>query len=114
MECPQIKCSSLEEYFEQFDAKVVKNRIPITGSINLTHQCNLRCVHCYIVSPHTPMDSVANELSSTQWFKIIDEFTLAGCLKLLITGGEPLLRKDFSQVYILEASRRIGEISGFR
>lgn len=30
---------------------------------------------------------------------VIDEVTAAGCLDILITGGEPLLRKDFSDIY---------------
>ena len=30
---------------------------------------------------------------------VIDEITEAGCLFLLITGGEPLLRKDFPEIY---------------
>jgi radical SAM protein with 4Fe4S-binding SPASM domain len=39
------------------------------------------------------------ELNTIQWFSIIDEITEAGCLNLLITGGDPLLRKDFLEIY---------------
>jgi radical SAM protein with 4Fe4S-binding SPASM domain len=33
-------------------------------------------------------------------FKIIDDIVAAGCLKFLITGGEPLLRPDFKEIYV--------------
>lgn len=39
------------------------------------------------------------ELSIAQWRSILDEVTEAGCLNLLITGGEPLIRKDFNEIY---------------
>ena len=36
-------------------------------------------------------------MSTGQDLSVIDEITEAGCLYLLITGGEPLLRNDFSR-----------------
>jgi radical SAM protein with 4Fe4S-binding SPASM domain len=32
-------------------------------------------------------------------FEIVDEIAEAGCLEMLITGGEPLMHKDFSEIY---------------
>jgi len=31
--------------------------------------------------------------------RVLDECTAAGCLSMLLTGGEPLLRRDFAQIY---------------
>ncbi len=39
------------------------------------------------------------ELPTHRWLEILDEITEAGCLYLLVTGGEPLLRPDFPEVY---------------
>jgi radical SAM protein with 4Fe4S-binding SPASM domain len=42
---------------------------------------------------------IQNELSTEKIKRILDEITEAGCLNLLITGGEPLIRKDFTEIY---------------
>jgi radical SAM protein with 4Fe4S-binding SPASM domain len=43
--------------------------------------------------------SCKNELSTGRLMTLIDEITEAGCLFMLISGGEPLIRKDFRQIY---------------
>ncbi len=99
MECNQTAWLSDQAYLRQLDEKVEQERVPLSGTIDLTHRCNLRCVHCYL-GDKTPREvDWTKELSTDQWFGIIDEFTEAGCLFLLISGGEPLLRKDFNDIY---------------
>jgi len=61
-------------------------------------RCNLRCQHCYI-PPERRASRRDPELSLAEIKRILDEVTDAGCLWLLLTGGEPLLRKDFLDVY---------------
>jgi radical SAM protein with 4Fe4S-binding SPASM domain len=39
------------------------------------------------------------EMTTDQVRSILDEITEEGCLFLLITGGEPLFRKDFTEIY---------------
>lgn len=39
------------------------------------------------------------EMSTSQILSVLDAITDAGCLYLLITGGEPFLRKDFAEIY---------------
>lgn len=91
-----------ETYFRRFNAEIVRRRIPLMGSLALTHSCNLRCLHCY-VSGDTRPDA---EITTATAVRILDESAAAGCLYLLITGGEPLLRPDFSVIY--EHARRLG------
>lgn len=74
-------------------------RIPLSGSIEFTRRCNLNCVHCYIPEESKNGRNGDKELSTAQWIKIIDQITDAGCLSLLITGGEPFLRNDFETIY---------------
>lgn len=98
-ECTQIPALQLErsniEYLQAFNRKVVQRRVPLNGTIDLTYRCNLGCIHCYVGNQGGSQD----ELNTGQWLKLIDEITGAGCLYLLITGGEPLLRKDFKEIY---------------
>ncbi len=98
MECPQNMPESKEEFLRRFMRKAHEQRIPLTGSMNLTHRCNLRCVHCYI-RPTPAQANAAQELPTRRWLEILDEVTEAGCLNFLITGGEPLLRPDFPEIY---------------
>lgn len=88
-----------QEYFREFNKKVTQQRIPVSGTIDLTYGCNLKCRHCYLGDQTGIRENRGKELSTNQWQAIIDEIAEAGCLFLLITGGEPLLRKDFKQIY---------------
>lgn len=99
MECAQTDWIDNKEYMQRLRMKVTKERIPLTGSVDLTHQCNLRCVHCYLGGKEDHWKHGQKELSTGQWISIIDEITEAGCLYLLMTGGEPLIRKDFAEIY---------------
>jgi radical SAM protein with 4Fe4S-binding SPASM domain len=95
--CQQETGLSDEQYWAGLSEKIAAQRIPFSGSLALTHRCNLACVHCYAKAD--PGLAPAMELSAGQWKKIIDEIKAAGCLYLLLTGGEPLLRADFSEIY---------------
>lgn len=76
------------------------SRSPIAGSLALTHRCNLRCIHCYLQRSRD-----GSELSKNAWLEIIDRLETAGCLWLTLTGGEPLHRPDFADIY-LHAKRK--------
>jgi radical SAM protein with 4Fe4S-binding SPASM domain len=83
---------------------------PYVISWNLTYRCNLACEHCYLDAGGTPLvgtESFADrsELGTEDCFRVIDEIAAFApeCLTIL-TGGEPLLRRD-----ILEIVRRAAE-----
>ena len=80
---------------------------PYVVSWNLTYRCNLACEHCYLDAGGTPLVGTENfadrsELGTEECFRVIDEIAAFApeCLTIL-TGGEPLLRRD-----ILEIVRR--------
>jgi len=80
--------------------KILNERIPLTGSMELTWRCNLRCAHCYVTACSSYAGLAGRtELSTAEFCRIIDEVTAEGCLSLLLTGGEPLLRSDFLDIY---------------
>lgn len=88
-----------EGYPQHFREKVTRQRIPLSGEIELTHRCNLKCLHCYLGPQSAYHEMIDKELDTKQILSILDEVADAGCLFLLITGGEPLLRKDFPEIY---------------
>ena len=94
-------CGDSSEFFRMLRGVADRAGIPVAAAIALTYRCNFRCVHCYA---HSSEDR-DSELSCTAWIGIIDQLAEAGCLFLLITGGEPLLRPDFRDIYI-HAKRR--------
>ncbi|MFA5823395.1 MAG: radical SAM protein [Thermodesulfovibrionales bacterium] len=99
MGCTETAWLTDTEYLKQFSDRAYQLRIPLSGGIELTSRCNLRCVHCYY-GPHTDeSQTIKNEMDTGKILSVIDEITEAGCLYLLITGGEPLIRKDFSEIY---------------
>lgn len=97
MACPQPRPLSDLEFLDAFNARVEQERVPVSGSVELTRRCNLRCIHCY--AGPAPAADAAAELSTADWHRLLDEVSHAGCLYLLLTGGEPLLRRDFREIY---------------
>ena len=67
---------------------------PSLVSWNLTRKCNLKCPHCYMEG------GVAeeNELTTDECLALIDEMEALGTEMLILTGGEPLLRRDIYQI----------------
>ncbi len=69
------------------------------GSFELTYRCNLNCVQCYCNLSPNDHEARARELDLIEIRDIIDQIAQEGCLWLLLTGGEPLLRPDFVEIY---------------
>lgn len=77
-----------------------QQNIPVYGSLELTHRCCFSCIHCFLGPEKGTQDIIDQEMTTEEIFKIIDDIVEAGCLKFLITGGEPLIRPDFKEIYI--------------
>jgi len=60
--------------------------------LQITNACNLRCRHCYIG------DTGHDELTLEQVMKLLREFEEMQGLRVLITGGEPLVHKKFPEI----------------
>ena len=72
-----------------------KRHIPLSGQIELTYRCNLNCIHCYCQD----LGCIRRELTTKEWMAILDMLQTEGCLYLTFTGGEPLVREDFLEIY---------------
>jgi radical SAM protein with 4Fe4S-binding SPASM domain len=80
-------------------------RAPLEGTLETTFRCNLKCVHCYVNEPVGDFKLRDRELPLARLKELIDEFADAGCLSLLMTGGEVLVRPDFAELYSYAVSR---------
>jgi radical SAM protein with 4Fe4S-binding SPASM domain len=100
MDCPYIPQLPYSEFGRRLQAALGKQRVPLSGSIELTERCNLRCAHCYINRPAGDGEARARELSREEWCSLLDQMADEGCLWLLLTGGEPFLRPDFLDIYL--------------
>ena len=75
-------------------------RTPLYGTFELTLRCNLHCKMCLF--RHADCENAVlrqNELSARQWIDMAAQVANAGTFKLLLTGGEPMLRLDFCEIY---------------
>jgi AdoMet-dependent heme synthase len=91
---------------------------PYVISWNLTYRCNLACEHCYLDAGGTPLVATENfadrsELGTEDCFRVIDEIAAFApeCVTIL-TGGEPLLRRDILDIVRRAADRGLWVVVG--
>ena len=58
--------------------------------IELSSRCNERCVHCYI-----PHDNKTDDIDPALFYDVLDQCREMGVLGLTLSGGEPMLHKNF-------------------
>lgn len=81
-------------------------RIPLEGSIDLTYRCNNNCRHCWLCIP-PKLSEAQKELTTDEIKAIVDEARSMGCRKWSISGGEPMLRPDFAEIFEYISSRSV-------
>jgi len=74
--------------------------------IELTERCNNACIHCLINRSQQDANARAREMSTEMVKGILLQAAALGCLTVRFTGGEPLLREDFAEIYL--CARRLG------
>ncbi len=81
--------------------KMKARRVPFSFDLEITARCNNDCRHCYINLPAGDQAAKAKELTVDEIGDIADQAVALGAMWCLITGGEPLLRPDFADIYML-------------
>jgi radical SAM protein with 4Fe4S-binding SPASM domain len=83
-------------------------RAPLLGQLDLelTERCNNDCIHCCINLQENDSAAKKWELATDEITAILREAASLGVLSARFTGGEPLLREDFQDLYIF--ARRLG------
>lgn len=80
--------------------------LPIAGNFELTARCNFNCPMCYVHMTDEQVKASGKELTAKQWLDIARAAKERGMVFALLTGGEPLVRKDFFEIY--DGMRRMG------
>jgi len=80
--------------------KLTDKRIPLSFDLEITARCNNACRHCYINLPANDVEAREKELTLAEINDLADQAVGMGALWCLISGGEPLLRKDFADIYL--------------
>ena len=62
---------------------------------NLIRRCNLTCKHCYSISGDVDFP---NELSTAEVFSVMDDLKAFRVPVLIMSGGEPLMRRDIFDI----------------
>jgi radical SAM protein with 4Fe4S-binding SPASM domain len=102
--------ASYQHYIRQasateFDAYASKGSLKRLD-IELTERCNNSCQHCYINLPENDAEALKEELTTDQLKNILQQAADLGVLTVRFTGGEPLIRRDFTELYMF--ARRLG------
>ncbi len=91
---------------------------PYVVSWNLTYRCNLACEHCYLDAGggrrvHTEAFADRSELDTDQALQVVDQIAeFAPEALTILTGGEPLLRRDILQIIGHAVTRELWVVVG--
>ncbi len=88
--------------FPEFFDELRRRCVPLAGSLEVTHRCNLSCAHCYQFASREGRE----EMALGDIVSLLDQLRDAGCLFLSVTGGEPLLRPDTPDILEAASERR--------
>lgn len=77
----------------------LENHIPYKGTFELTPRCSMKCRMCYMRLDSPQIKEQGRELTTEEWISLGRMAAEAGTLDLLLTGGEPMLRPDFVDIY---------------
>ena len=78
---------------------------PYRMDLALTYRCNNNCAHCYNARARN-----YPELTTQEWFRIIDHLWELGIPHIVFTGGEPTLRDDLPE--LIKHAEDNGQITG--
>ena len=78
-----------EQKYRKHDCRYIR-----TAHWSVTGRCNYRCKHCYMSAP----DAKYGELDHDTVMRMVDELAECGVARVSLTGGEPLVRKDFMEI----------------
>lgn len=68
---------------------------PSSIMFEITQRCNLRCKFCYLGK----YLNAETDMPKGKLFEIVNQLDEVGCIEVVLTGGEPLIREDFLEIY---------------
>ena len=95
-----VRAASAEPYLSKYlHQKGCRLGLPVSGNFELTARCNFDCKMCYVHLKNNVQELMKKELTADQWLSLASDARDKGMVFLLLTGGEPFLRKDFELIY---------------
>lgn len=82
-----------------------KPSAPYRMDLAITYRCNNDCAHCY-----NARERNYPELTTQEWFYILDQLWEIGIPHVVFTGGEPTLREDLP--VLIDHAQQNGQITG--
>ena len=86
-----------------YNDKWGKAKMPLHYFMELTYRCNLSCPYCYVGCERNK-----DELNFDEWKKVVDQFPFYSIATLV--GGEPLLRKDFIDIFSYVSKKILNKV----
>jgi pyrroloquinoline quinone biosynthesis protein E len=82
---------------ESPDGAVTPQSVPPPFALlaELTHRCPLRCAYC---SNPVELSRARDEMDTATWSRVMDEAADLGVVQLHLSGGEPLVRDDLTEL----------------
>ncbi|MBU4360692.1 radical SAM protein [Patescibacteria group bacterium] len=69
--------------------------MPLTAQLEITDRCNFRCEHCYFLESKICLKKLkTNDVAEDKIFDFAKKLVKAGIFSVVLTGGEPFLRKQ--------------------
>lgn len=72
--------------------------------LEITQQCNCKCIHCYEGDVHKNTDSV---IDFKKWLNIIDEIAMTDCKEVRFIGGEPTLYPHLEKLIEYASNKKL-------
>ena len=93
-------CEALPfDYFGNLHRWAKENRMPLSGTFELTPFCNFECVMCYVRLNQEQAKQQGKMLRAADWIAIAKQAKEIGMLNLCLTGGEIFTHPDFWEIY---------------
>lgn len=94
-----VKAGKLfDNNFASMQKRNIDFRLPLEGHLDLTYRCNNNCLHCWLRISPTDRER-SRELTLSDLRCIIDEARALGTRQWSLSGGEPMLRPDFIEIF---------------
>lgn len=101
-EAPRVAAEHAD-LLERLNDHAAALQVPLHAQLELTYRCPLACAYCYLGAERSGLEA---ELSTSEITSLLDELAQLGGLFLLLTGGEPLGRRDLETIVQHARSKR--------
>lgn len=98
MKRPEITQQRIQDF--ELWKKLDRERAPLGFELELTARCNFDCRHCYINLPAGDAKAVSREMTAGEILELAGQAAELGVVWCTLTGGDPLLRRDFAEIYL--------------